>query len=227
MSIGAGALDRGLRRAHVRTRNAAQQQTREDGQVRGVLEGSGYGQHDRRQDRHPAVFVGALQRGELDEIDEEDQSHPQDRAQHMDPAQEEGDETDRIDIAEGQRLGRKTCEVKRHRTGQEARGCDEAQLRLEMARAEIAFQPARPFPGDGDEDALEYALAAEMPEERRPVVAFGEIVLQHEIKCRTADERDEAHDQRRVDAVPDGKAVFGRAVAEQRVKTAHFQSFPA
>ena len=29
-----------------------------------------------------------------------------------------------------------------------------------MARAEIAFQPARPFPGDGDENALEDTLAA-------------------------------------------------------------------
>ena len=52
-----------------------------------------------------------------------------------------------------------------------------------------------------------------MPE---AVVALGEIVLQHEVQRRAADKRDQAHDERRVDAMPDGETVFRRALAEHR-----------
>ena len=45
-----------------------------------------------------------------------------------------------------------------------------------------------------------------MAEERRPVVAFRKIILEKDIEGDTASKRDSAHDQRRIDAVPDGKA---------------------
>ena len=90
------------------------------------------------------------------------------------------------------------------------------QLRLKPLGAEQALQRARPFPGQGDEHPLEDALALEMAHQGRAVDALLQVPLQQPVQENAADQRDHAHEQGLVEAVPDREAVVGRIRPQDR-----------
>ena len=93
---------------------------------------------------------------------------------------------------------------------------EDAQLRLQPLGAEDAHERPRPAPPEGDEDALEDALALEAPQQRRSLRLARQPAGGERIEPRTHGQRHHAHHQRRVDPVPEPEAVFRRRRPEHR-----------
>ena len=94
------------------------------------------------------------------------------------------------------------------------KGDEDAHLLLQAAGAGTHLDRAGPFPRQGHQDALEDTLAFEAPEQRWPLGAGGEVGFHHQEQAGAAGQRDQAHQQRHVPAMPDGKAIDRRGFAE-------------
>ncbi|MNE16581.1 hypothetical protein D3C80_1095300 [compost metagenome] len=92
------------------------------------------------------------------------------------------------------------------------------QLHLQAPGANPGLQ-ATGQAHDGDQRAFEQVLAVQATDDGRTIETSAlELIAQQQIEQGAAGQCDQAHDHRRVQAVPDGQAVLGQRAADYRLR---------